>query len=65
MLLIDCVHIISTENIRICFEEQQRSLNHLLREKMDLPEKKLNLAKFVRIHRSAITNVDYINEVKV
>jgi two-component system, LytTR family, response regulator len=41
------------------------SLNHLLREKMDSMEKKLNPAKFVRIHRSAIINVDFIKEIQV
>jgi two-component system, LytTR family, response regulator len=41
------------------------TLNHLLREKMDSLEKKLNPAKFVRIHRSAIINVDFIKEIQV
>lgn len=41
------------------------SLNHLLREKMDALEKKLNPAKFIRIHRSAIINVDFIKEIQV
>jgi two-component system LytT family response regulator len=41
------------------------SLNHLLREKMDSMQKKLNPAKFVRIHRSAIINVDFIKEIQV
>ncbi len=41
------------------------SLNHLLREKMDALEKKLNPVKFVRIHRSAIINVDFIKEIQI
>lgn len=38
---------------------------HLLREKMDALEAKLDAAKFIRIHRSAIININFINEIEV
>jgi two-component system, LytTR family, response regulator len=38
---------------------------HLLREKMDALEAKLDAAKFIRIHRSAIVNISYISEIEV
>jgi two-component system, LytTR family, response regulator len=38
---------------------------HLLREKMDALEAKLDTAKFIRIHRSAIVNINFINEIEV
>lgn len=38
---------------------------HLLREKMDALESKLDPEKFLRIHRSAIINVSYINEIQI
>lgn len=38
---------------------------HLLREKMDALEAKLDAAKFIRIHRSAIVNITYISEIEV
>lgn len=40
-------------------------LTHLLREKMDALEKKLDPQKFVRIHRSAIININFIKEIEV
>jgi two-component system, LytTR family, response regulator len=38
---------------------------HLLREKMDAMEAKLDPAKFIRIHRSAIVSITYISEIEV
>lgn len=38
---------------------------HLLREKMDALEAKLDAAKFIRIHRSAIVNTAFISEIEV
>lgn len=38
---------------------------HLLREKMDALEAKLDAAKFIRIHRSAIVNIAFISEIEV
>lgn len=38
---------------------------HLLREKMDALEVKLDAAKFIRIHRSAIVNTGFISEIEV
>jgi two-component system, LytTR family, response regulator len=38
---------------------------HLLREKMDALEAKLDAAKFIRIHRSAIVNINFISEIEV
>lgn len=38
---------------------------HLLREKMDVLETKLDRAKFIRIHRSAIVNIAFISEIEV
>jgi two-component system, LytTR family, response regulator len=38
---------------------------HLLREKMDALETKLDAAKFIRIHRSAIVNIAFISEIEV
>ena len=40
-------------------------MKHLLREKMDALEAKLNAAKFIRIHRSAIVNTSFISEIEV
>jgi two-component system, LytTR family, response regulator len=36
---------------------------HLLRESIKVLEKKLDPAKFVRLHRSAIVNVEYVREI--
>ena len=41
------------------------NITQLLREKMDLLEKKLDPQKFVRIHRSTIININYIKEIEV
>ena len=38
---------------------------HLLREKMDALAAKLDAAKFIRIHRSAIVNTSFISEIEV
>jgi two-component system, LytTR family, response regulator len=40
-------------------------LTHLLREKMDSLEEKLDPQRFVRIHRSAIININFIKEIEV
>jgi len=40
-------------------------ITQLLREKMDALEKKIDPQKFVRIHRSAIINVNFIKEIEV
>lgn len=40
-------------------------IKQLLREKMDALEKKLDPQKFVRIHRSAIININFIKEIEV
>lgn len=42
-----------------------KDITQLLREKMDSLEKKLDPQKFVRIHRSAIINVNFIKEIEV
>lgn len=41
------------------------NISHLLREKMDSLEEKLNPQKFIRIHRSTIINIDFIKEIEV
>jgi two-component system LytT family response regulator len=41
------------------------ALNHLMREKMDVLQRRLDPKKFVRIHRSSIINVDYIREIQL
>lgn len=38
---------------------------HLLREKMDALEAKLDASKFIRVHRSAIINIAFISEIEV
>jgi two-component system LytT family response regulator len=38
--------------------------NHLIRETMTEMERKLNPNKFMRVHRSAIVNIDYIKEIQ-
>lgn len=43
----------------------ESEITQLLREKMDVLEKKLDPQKFVRIHRSAIININYIKEIEV
>lgn len=40
-------------------------IQHLLREKMDVLEAKLDASKFIRIHRSAIVNISFIGEIEV
>jgi two-component system LytT family response regulator len=42
-----------------------KDIKQLLREKMDALEKKLDPQKFVRIHRSAIININFIKEIEV
>jgi two-component system LytT family response regulator len=37
---------------------------HLIRETMNEMEEKLNPDKFMRVHRSAIVNIDYITEIR-
>ncbi len=44
---------------------QLGQIKHLLREKMDSLAARLDAEKFIRIHRSAIINVNFITEIEV
>jgi two-component system, LytTR family, response regulator len=46
--------------VRICTREE----SHLLRQTMTNLEGKLDPAKFARVHRSAIVNLQYVKEVR-
>jgi two-component system LytT family response regulator len=46
--------------VRICTGSE----THLLRETMTRVQEKLNPAMFVRVHRSAIVNLQFVKEVR-
>jgi two-component system LytT family response regulator len=63
MLRVEDIHWIEAQGnyVRLKFEDA----SHLLREKMDSLESKLNPKTFVRIHRSTIVNANRIKELQV
>ncbi|MGC1297314.1 MAG: LytTR family DNA-binding domain-containing protein, partial [Alloacidobacterium sp.] len=46
--------------VRICTERE----NHLLRETMANFESRLDPRSFIRVHRSAIVNLQYVKEIR-